>query len=104
MQRSTIKDLSSLSVSFLADANTKHTSQLLFIASYWMKTYPMHFDLDRRLKETCENMKLLIEQTGECQWATLVDPSQMCVEESKAKERSLLHSMFLDRRSIGCGK
>jgi hypothetical protein len=45
-----------------------------------MTTYPMHFDLDRRLKETCENMKILIEQTGESQWATLVDPSQMFVK------------------------
>ena len=46
-----------------------------------MKTYPMHFDLDRRLKETCENMKVLIEQTGDSDWATLVDPSQMFVAE-----------------------
>jgi hypothetical protein len=44
-----------------------------------MKTFPMHFDLDKRLKETCEKMKDLIEQSGEHEWVKLVDPSQMSV-------------------------
>ena len=45
--------------------------------SFWMENYPMHFDLDKRLKEACEKMKDLIEQSGHEEWAKLVDPSQM---------------------------
>ena len=37
----------------------------------------MHFDIDKRLKETCEKLKDLIELSGDTEVAKLVDPSQM---------------------------
>jgi hypothetical protein len=42
-----------------------------------MKNFPMHFDLDKRLKETCEKMKNLIELSGDIECIKLVDLSQM---------------------------
>ena len=42
-----------------------------------MKNFPMHFDLDKRLKETCEKMKNLIELSGDIEHMKLVDLSQM---------------------------
>lgn len=45
--------------------------------SFWMKNFPMHFDLDKRLKETCEQMKDLIQVSGDMECVNLVDPSQM---------------------------
>lgn len=44
-----------------------------------MKTFPMHFDLDKKLKETCEKMKNLIELSGDIECMKLVDLSQMYV-------------------------
>ena len=49
----------------------------LLLRSFWMKNFPMHFDLDKRLKETCEKMKNLIESSGDIECMKLVDPSQM---------------------------
>ena len=45
--------------------------------SFWMKNFPMHFDLDKRLKETCERMKTLIESSADIECMKLVDVSQM---------------------------
>jgi hypothetical protein len=42
-----------------------------------MKNFPMHFDLDKRLKETCEKMKDQIELSGDTECVKLVDPSQV---------------------------
>jgi hypothetical protein len=39
----------------------------------------MHFDLDKRLKETCEKMKNLFELSGDIEHMKLVDLSQMYV-------------------------
>jgi hypothetical protein len=44
-----------------------------------MKNFPMHFDLDKRLKETCEKMKNLFELSGDIEHMKLVDLSQMYV-------------------------
>lgn len=49
----------------------------MFFGSFWMKNFPMHFDLDKRLKDTCEKMKDLIELSGDAECVKLVDPSQM---------------------------
>ncbi len=45
-----------------------------------MKNFPMHFDLDKKLKETCEKMKNLIELSGDIEYMKLVDLSQMYVD------------------------
>ena len=50
---------------------------LIYYFSYWIKTYPMHFDLDKRLKEACEKMQNLIESSGDTETKNLVDQSQM---------------------------
>ncbi|CAF0878516.1 unnamed protein product [Didymodactylos carnosus] len=44
---------------------------------YWIKNFPFHFDLDRRLKETAERMKILIQSTGNSECMKLVDVSQI---------------------------
>ncbi|UJR28655.1 hypothetical protein I4U23_009885 [Adineta vaga] len=45
--------------------------------NFWMKSFPMHFDLDKKLKETCEQMKELIKVSGDIECMKLVDPSQI---------------------------
>ncbi|CAF3777130.1 unnamed protein product [Rotaria socialis] len=45
--------------------------------NYWMKNFPMHFDLDRNLKETCAKIKNLIESSGDTEYMKLVDLSQI---------------------------
>ncbi|CAF3458431.1 unnamed protein product [Rotaria sp. Silwood1] len=45
--------------------------------NFWMKNFPMHFDLDKNLKETCEKMKNLIESSGDSECMKLVDLSQL---------------------------
>jgi hypothetical protein len=68
-----------------------------------MKNFPMHFDLDKRLKETCEKMKNLIELTGDIEWIKLVDLSQMYIYYFFIiKSKTLL--FFLVLHSIGCVK
>ena len=62
-------------ISMLIRMNRKNSS--LSVRSFWMKTFPMHFDLDKRLKETCEKMKNLIESSGDIECMKLVDPTQM---------------------------
>ncbi|CAF1361695.1 unnamed protein product [Rotaria sordida] len=47
------------------------------VYSYWMKTFPMHFDLDKRLKEACEKIQNLIESSGDTESMNLVDLSQI---------------------------
>ncbi|CAF0936863.1 unnamed protein product [Adineta ricciae] len=50
---------------------------ICYAYNFWMKNFPMHFDLDKRLKETCEQMKNLIEVSGDIERMNLVDPSQV---------------------------
>ncbi|CAF1676522.1 unnamed protein product, partial [Adineta ricciae] len=45
--------------------------------SYWIKNFPMHFDLDKRLKDACEKMQNLIESSGDSDCMNLVDLSQI---------------------------
>ncbi|CAF4802995.1 unnamed protein product [Rotaria sp. Silwood1] len=45
--------------------------------SYWIKNFPMHFDLDKRLKEACEKIQNLIESSGDTESMSLVDLSQI---------------------------
>ncbi|CAF0832487.1 unnamed protein product [Adineta steineri] len=45
--------------------------------SYWIKNFPMHFDLDKRLKEACEKMASLIQSSGDNECMNLVDLSQI---------------------------
>ena len=77
-------------------------------SSFWMKTFPMHFDLDKRLKETCEKMKHLIESTGDIECMKLVDPSQVYVNlfgGGDHYEKCLLfYFFFSDPHLIGCVK
>ncbi|CAF2828110.1 unnamed protein product [Rotaria sp. Silwood2] len=47
--------------------------------SYWIKNFPMHFDLDKRLKEACEKMQNLIESSGDTESMSLVDLSQISI-------------------------
>lgn len=47
--------------------------------SYWIKNFPMHFDLDKRLKDACEKMQNIIESSGDTESMQLVDLSQMYV-------------------------
>ena len=48
-----------------------------FVCSFWMKNFPMHFDLDKRLKEACERMKNDLEQSEDFECMRLIDPSEM---------------------------
>ncbi|CAM4909434.1 unnamed protein product [Rotaria socialis] len=45
--------------------------------SYWIKNFPTHFGLDKRLKEACEKMKNHIESSGDTESMNLVDLSQI---------------------------
>jgi len=49
----------------------------LFVFSFWMKNFPMHFDLDKRLKDACEKIQRVIEASGDTESMNLVDLSQM---------------------------
>ncbi|UJR20891.1 hypothetical protein I4U23_024000 [Adineta vaga] len=44
---------------------------------FWIKSFPMHFDLDKRLKDACEKMQNHIESTGDSECMNLVDLSQL---------------------------
>ena len=54
-----------------------------------MKNFPMHFDLDKRLKDACEKMQNLIQSTGDIESMKLIDPSQMYVVDFHRLKRRI---------------
>ncbi len=78
MKNNNIKNIKYVFVKFIGRIFDMSIVFYLFIYfSYWIKNFPMHFDLDKRLKEACEKMKHLIESSGDTESMNLVDLSQM---------------------------
>lgn len=65
---------------FLVEEISSLFNSLFFLFySYWIKNFPMHFDLDKRLKDACEKIQNLIESSGDSDCINLVDLSQLYV-------------------------
>jgi len=82
-----IKNIKYVFVKFIGTFKTfdKFLEYFIDIFSYWIKNFPMHFDLDKRLKEACEKMQHLIESSGDNETMNLVDLSQMYVLDYSSK-------------------